>query len=193
MSQAKKTSQQMVDEWVRAWRQPMVRFARLHLPSPDDAEDVVQDCFEAALTGALEAANDPRRYLFGMLRHKVTDRLRRRYREGQIKDAPDTEDLDQILFDPRGLWATGMAPAAWSAPEGSLESDQFFRVVDICVNDLPAKPARVFSMKELLELAPREICDTLGITQADYWQSLSRARKQIHLCLNQRWFGGRTL
>lgn len=193
MSQAEAINRTTIDEWVRTWRQPMVRFARLHLPSPDDAEDVVQDCFEAVLSGAAQSADDPGRYLFGMLRHKVTDRLRLRYREGVIMDAPDSENLDDILFDPRGLWATGMAPAAWSAPEGSLESEQFFRVVDICVNDLPAKPARVFSMKELLELDAREICGTLGISQADYWQSLSRARKQIHLCLNQRWFGGHTL
>ena len=113
MSQGVEANRLRINEWVRDWRLPMVRFARLHLPSPDDAEDVVQDCFEAVLNGAAQSADDPRRYLFGMLRHKVTDRLRLRYREGAIKDSPDGENLDDILFDSRGLWATGMAPAAW--------------------------------------------------------------------------------
>jgi RNA polymerase sigma-70 factor (ECF subfamily) len=30
----------------------------------------------------------------------------------------------------------------------------------------------------------------LGLTQADYWQCMSRARKQIQLCLDQHWFAG---
>lgn len=64
-------------------------------------------------------------------------------------------------------------------------------MVDICVNQLPAKPARVFSMKELLECDADEICDTLGLSKTDYWQCMSRARKQIQLCLNEKWFQGR--
>ena len=36
----------------------------------------------------------------------------------------------------------------------------------------------------------KEICQTLGLTKADYWQCMSRARKQIQLCLTQNWFEG---
>lgn len=183
-----------VDGWVRQWRGAMLRFARLHLSSPEDAEDVVQDTFAAALVldPATLAGVDPRSYLFGILRHKVMDRLRHRYRAEVTTDQPE-DDLDALLFDGRGHWLGGVAPKAWATPEAQLESDQFFRVVDICVNKLPAKPARVFSMKEFLECGAEEICVALGITRADYWQCLSRARKQIHLCLNQSWFGGDTL
>jgi RNA polymerase sigma-70 factor, ECF subfamily len=51
----------------------------------------------------------------------------------------------------------------------------------------------VFSMKEILECDPEEICITLGLNKADYWQCMSRARKQIQLCLNENWFGGGAL
>ena len=183
-----------VGEWGRLWRNAMLRFARLHLSSHDDAEDAVQDTFAAVLVAdpAMLAAVDPRRYLFGILRNKVMDRLRYRYRSGVVSDTSE-EDLDALLFDGRDHWLGGVAPAAWSTPDASVERDQFFRVVDLCVNNLPAKPARVFSMKEFLECEAAEICDTLGISKADYWQCLSRARKQIHLCINERWFGGETL
>ena len=183
-----------VGEWGRLWRNAMLRFARLHLSSHDDAEDAVQDTFAAVLVAdpAMLAAVDPRRYLFGILRNKVMDRLRYRYRSGVVSDTSE-EDFDALLFDGRDHWLGGVAPATWSTPDASVERDQFFRVVDLCVNNLPAKPARVFSMKEFLECEAAEICDTLGISKADYWQCLSRARKQIHLCINERWFGGETL
>lgn len=183
-----------IESWVRQWRGAMLRFARLHLSSRDDAEDAVQDAFAAVLVAdpATLAGTDPRRYLFGILRHKVMDRLRHRYRAEVPTDLVE-EDLDALLFDGREHWLGGVAPARWHTPDGQVESDQFFRVVDVCVNNLPAKPARVFSMKEFLECEAAEICATLGISKADYWQCLSRARKQIHLCLNERWFGGETL
>lgn len=183
-----------VERWTRQWRRAMVRFARLHLSSPEDAEDAVQDALAAALVAdpATLAAVEPRRYLFGILRHKVMDRLRQRYR-AEMATGTAEDDLDALLFDGRDHWVGGVAPAVWATPDAQLESDQFFRVVDACVNNLPAKPARVFSMKEFLECGAEEICETLGISRADYWQCMSRARKQIHLCLNQRWFGGETL
>lgn len=184
-----------VDQWVRQWRTPMLRFARLHLSHREDAEDAVQDTFTAVLVadpGTLSVV-EPRRYLFGILRNKVMDRLRKRYRPSESMDRPYEDDLDQLLFDNRDHWLSGVAPASWQSPDDRVENDQFFRVVDVCVNNLPAKPARVFSMKEFLECDPEEICGTLGISKADYWQCLSRARKQIHLCLNQNWFEGETL
>ncbi len=183
-----------VDGWARQWRGAMLRFARLHLSSHEDAEDAVQDAFAAALIAdpVTLSGVDPRAYLFGILRNKVMDKLRRRYRAEVTTDQPE-DDLDALLFDGRGHWLGDVAPKAWVTPDAQLESDQFFRVVDICVNNLPAKPARVFSMKEFLECGAEEICEALGISRADYWQCLSRARKQIHLCLNERWFEGGTL
>ena len=184
-----------LDIWVRQWRAPMLRFARLHLSHEADAEDAVQEAFAAVLVAdpATLSVVEPRRYLFGILKNKVTDRLRKRYRPSQGLDRPYEDDLDALLFDNRDHWLSGVAPALWQTPESRTESDQFFRLVDLCVNNLPAKPARVFSMKEFLECGPEEICATLGISKADYWQCLSRARKQLHLCLNQNGFGGETL
>lgn len=184
-----------LEGWVKQWRAPMLRFARLHLSHQEDAEDAVQETFASVLQANAETLTTvaPRRYLFGILRNKVMDRLRQRYRQPSGGDAPEEDDLDNLLFDSRGHWISGVAPARWSRPDSQAESDQFFRLVDLCVNNLPAKPARVFSMKEFLECDPEEICATLGISKPDYWQCLSRARKQLHLCLNQKGFEGNTL
>lgn len=187
------SSEPDVAQWVREWRGAMLRFAQLHLNRREDAEDAVQDALCAAMgvDTATLASTDPKRYLFGILRHKVMDRLRQKYRPEVGYDEVFADDIDDMLFDERGHWVEGAAPQAWDTPAQQLHTTQFFKVVDICVNNLPPKPARVFSMKEFLECEAEEICETLGLTKTDYWQCLSRARKQIQLCLNQKWFEGR--
>lgn len=170
----------------------MLRFALLHLQPREEAEDAVQDALTAMLTadtGVLSLA-DPKYYLFGILKNKITDRLRYKYRPEIGYSEAFADDLDNELFDARGHWVEGVAPTAWVTPDEKLRSDRFFAVVDLCVLKLPAKPARVFSMKEFLECEAEEICATLGLSKTDYWQCMSRARKQIQLCLNQNWFEG---
>ena len=174
-------------------RRPMLRFASLHLQPREEAEDVVQDAFTALLTSSPQAweSSGIKPYVFGILKHKVIDRLRHQYRSGAHWSAVSVDELDETLFDERGHWVDGVAPSAWQTPVEKLQTHQFFRVVDMCVNQLPAKPARVFSMKEFLECDADEICTTLGLTKTDYWQCISRARKQIQLCLNEKWFQGK--
>ena len=184
----------------RAWRAPLLRFARLHLQPDEEAEDAVQDTLLAVLAAPAAAPprgggprqGDARGYLFGILKHKITDRLRARYRHGTPPAASATaggaDALDAELFDSRGHWQTGAGPALWHDPESQLQNSQFFAVLEACVSKLPPKPARVFSMKELLDCDADEICATLAITRADYWQCMSRARKQLQLCQGQNWF-----
>ncbi|MBS53051.1 MAG: RNA polymerase subunit sigma [Oceanospirillaceae bacterium] len=182
-----------ISQWVHQWRTPMLRFAQLHLSSADDAEDAVQETFAALVTfTGNKKPDDIRAYLFGILRNKVKDRLRQRYRQ-PLADEISSDEFDELLFDRKGHWHSGVAPARWSAPDEDTESSQFFKVLDICVNKLPEKPARVFTMKEFMECDAEEICTIINISKSDYWQSMSRARKQIHICLNQSWFDGETL
>lgn len=183
---------QNVSTWASQWRPAMLRFARLHIQPDEEAEDAVQDALAAMLTASPDTliGVDPRRYLFGILKHKITDRLRLRYRHEQhtVSQAHLDDTLDDTLFDAKGHWADGLEPATWQSPDDQMESDQFFVVVDLCVDKLPGKTAKVFSMKNFLDCEAEEICATLGLSKSDYWQCMSRARKQLQLCLTQRWF-----
>lgn len=174
----------------KQWRSPMLRFAQLHLPSREEAEDAVQDTFTALLQcdAADVHAGNAKHYVFGILRNKIADRLRDKYRAPIAYEDAFDDDLDKVLFDDRGHWVDGVAPTGWVNPQEHMHKQQFFVIVDLCVHKLPAKPARVFSMKEFLECEVSDICRTLGITKADYWQCMSRARKQLQLCLHQNWF-----
>ena len=85
-------------------------------------------------------------------------------------------------------------PATWGDPEGELSRRQFFDVVDFCLEKLPPNTARVFMMREVMELDGEEICKELSITSTNLWVILYRARVALRQCLEQNWFaqGGRT-
>ncbi len=187
-----------INAWARQWRAPMLRFAQLHIQPQEEAEDAVQDALMALvaqlargeLTADTGSGDALKPYLFGILKHKITDRLRHRYRQAARTESLDEDGFEAELFDARGHWLDGAAPTRWHCPESTLANEQFFAVVDACIHRLPAKAARVFSMKELLDCDAEEVCATLGLSKADYWQCMSRARKQLQLCLTQRWFEG---
>ena len=48
--------------------------------------------------------------------------------------------------------------------------------------------ARVFMMREVMELASDEICKELSITSTNLWVILYRARMALRQCLEQHWF-----
>ena len=82
-------------------------------------------------------------------------------------------------------------PLPWGDPDKTLEQKDFFKVLEICLEKLPAKTARIFMMREWLELETDEICKELAITTANAWVLLYRARMRLRECLDLNWFGGR--
>jgi RNA polymerase sigma-70 factor, ECF subfamily len=185
-----------LDQFVKEIRNALVRFSSLHLHEHADAEDVVQEALTALalLDAEILKTIDPKRYVFGILKNKIADKIRIKTRH-EILSLDDLEEgeVDALLFNREGHWLSDVAPAQWVCPEEKLRSDQFFKVVDICVNNLPTKVARVFSMKEFLDYDTQAICQSLGISQQDYWKCMSRARKTIQLCINMNWFDSKVL
>ena len=187
-------AQTHLTEWTHRFREPMFKFAVLNLSSLDDAEDVVQDTFEALLLkiDQWHQIEITKAYLFGILKNKIKDKLRARYRHQPPKHN-EAQTLETLLFSDSGAWYQHTAPALWQDMEETHQKDAFFAVLDICINQLPYQHASVFSMKHLLDCDTDEILSVLQISKDNYWQSMSRAKKQIHFCLNERWYEGETL
>ena len=60
--------------------------------------------------------------------------------------------------------------------------------MQFCLEKLPANTARVFMMREVMELESDEICKELAITSTNLWVILYRARMALRQCLEQNWF-----
>ena len=180
---------------IESHRGYLLRVAQLQLRDRDAAEDVVQDTMLAALSGSGFAGKSSlKTWLTGILKHKIVDAIRRNQREpvvaaafGDLDSELDIEDFD-ALFKDNGAWES--KPAEWGNPEESLGQRQFFDMMDICLERLPPNTARVFMMREVMELECDEICTELSITSNNLWVILYRARMALRECLEKNWFAG---
>jgi RNA polymerase sigma-70 factor (ECF subfamily) len=174
----------------------LLRVAVLQLRDNDLAEDVVQDTLVAALQGAegFSGRSSIKTWLTGILKHKIVDAIRKKTREPALAALEDEVQLDDMdaLFDEHGHWDN--PPADWGDPEAQLSRVQFMDMLQFCLEKLPPNTARVFMMREVMELESGEICKELAITSTNLWVILYRARMALRQCLEQNWFAqaGRT-
>jgi RNA polymerase sigma-70 factor (ECF subfamily) len=176
---------------VEALRPQLLRFARAQLRNDAFAEDAVSETVLAALERpqAFAGQSQLKTWLIGILKHKLVDQLRRHTREATVLSTDDGEDVDALLFDDRGAWRE--PPAEWGDPAAAFGQRQFFEVLQACVEHLPPTQARVFMMREWLEIDSEGICKELQISATNLWVLLHRARLRLRECLQHGWFDGR--
>lgn len=172
-------------------RPALLRFARLQLRNDSVAEDVVSETMLALLERpeAFAGLSSLRTFATGVLKHKIVDHLRRAGRETTLSagDGESDADLLDSLFHADGHWVD--PPPAWGDPHTSLAQREFFEVLQACVDHLPDTLARLFMMREWLELETEEITRELGVTANNVFVMLYRARMRLRECLQTRWFG----
>ena len=178
---------------VEQYRGYLLRYALLQLRDPTAAEDVVQETLLAAVEGAgrFSGRSTIKTWLTGILKHKIIDLVRRQSREQPLVQREDDErseaDVVDALFRADGHWQS--FPAAWGDPDKALENARFWEAFELCAGNMPAKMARVFMMREVMELSTEEICKELGITATNCWVMLHRARLSLRECFETKWFG----
>ena len=174
-------------------RRQMVRFATLQLSNSHAAEDAVQEALVGALKNAKSFAGRAalKTWVFAILKNKIADSLRQKQRmvdaSSLLREDEEGEDFSE-LFDQKGMWQTDEKPAIWGNPHNSLHQNQFWKVFEICLEGLPGNQARVFMMKEFIELDANEICNTVGITTTNLNVMLHRSRLRLRECLENNWF-----
>ena len=172
----------------------LLRVARLQLRNDELAEDVVQDTLVAALQGAagFSGKSSVKTWLTGILKHKIVDAIRRKTSGPELTTLDEECQIDDFdaLFDETGHWEN--PPANWGNPESDLERREFFDIMDLCLEKLPPNTARVFMMREVMELESDEICKELSITSTNLWVIMYRARVSLRECLEQNWFASKS-
>lgn len=186
-------SPQEFAEQLEALRPQLMRYARLQTRQEAWAEDAVSETLLAALEkpGSFAGRSQLKTWLVGILKHKLVDQVRKHHREitvGRRDDADDEgrDELEALLFDDNGGFRE--LPMVWGDPQAVVGQQQFLKVLDACVEDLPERLGRVFMMREWLELETEEICKEVGITSSNLWVMLHRARLRLRECLQHRWF-----
>lgn len=175
-------------------RADMVRFAELQLRDHALAEDLVQASIEAALhkASSFNGQSSLKTWVFAILRNRIVDHLRHASRtvnmSSLLTDEEDWQEVFDAMFNERGAWQAGLRPVAWPDPEESMQSRQFWSVLEACLDHLPPATGTVFMMREFLGFETEEICLHLNITTSNCHVILHRARLKLRVCMETGWW-----
>ena len=175
-------------------RKLLLHFTRLQLPDyPDLAEDLVQETLLSAYSAGdnFQGRALVNSWLFAILKNKIIDALRQIGRQRKVFTALDDELLDETFeshFFPNGHWTPEGQPQHWNNPEKSLNNNEFQKILQSCLYNLPENTARVFTLKEILGFSSNEIQQMCGISTANYHTIMHRARESLRQCLQIKWF-----
>lgn len=183
----------MTGQAIATHRPVLFRYALLQLHDTGLADDVVQETLLAALQSVanFDGKASLRTWLIGILKHKIADHWRRHRRAGaaplfdQTDDDEDTVTEDDFFMGD-GHWNSDLK--AWADPEAALKRQEFWTIYETCQNNLPPKMANVFMLRELVGLEADEVCLETGLSNANYWVIMHRARLRLRECLEIRWF-----
>lgn len=173
-----------------------MRYAYARVRNQSVAEDLVQETFLAAVKGLdkFEGRSKERTWLTGILKFKVLDYYRKRSRdkEDMFSEVANfyEREVDE-MFPNNNHWDfNGTAtPRAWdNAQVRNLDNQEFMAHFEVCSDKLPNRIREVFVLREIDGLSTEDICDKVGISRANLWTILHRARAALRKCLEENLF-----
>ncbi len=174
-------------DWVHQYGNYLYSFALFRIQDEPTAQDLVQETLAAALKSKsnFKGKSSEKTWLTSILKHKILDYLRKKYREPVFEDRIlDNQALDN-QFDNDGQWTSG--PAKWkSNPEKLLEQKSFLDIVKLCLSELPERPALALTLREIEGESTKKICKVLNITSTNCWVILHRARSLMRACVEKK-------
>lgn len=178
------------ETWVDLYADSLFRYALLRIADKTIAEELVQETFVAALS-ALENSqfrgkSAGRTWLTGILKHKILDHLRKKYRNRAQPFEVIQENEIEDAFDARGNWR--VKPGRWGVdPQEHYEQQELMRILVECIAALGERQADAFRLRELDGEETEEICKVLKITATNYWVLMHRARLSMRQCMEIHW------
>ncbi len=157
------------------------------------AEDLVQETFLSAIQSwdSYQGRSSVRTWLTGILKNKILDYYRKRWREVQVSKRDSDRDSfedEWEYFNSKGMWQNNK-PQSWPDAKEALEEKEFWKMFKQCNDGLSDRLRELFTLRELENLGREKICQVLNISVTNYWKMMQRARSQLRQCLEKHWFG----
>jgi RNA polymerase sigma-70 factor (ECF subfamily) len=154
------------------------------------AEEVVQDTWMAVIEGIdrFESRSSLRTWIFGIMIHKAKDRGVREKRHTTFSsfesvDDDSDETVDASRFYRSGEWGGHWAfpPQPWDdqTPEKLLASQQAVEAMTRAIDALPPTLKDVLVLRDVEGVDAKDICESLKISQTNFYVRLHRARERV--------------
>ena len=163
-----------------AHRSAMLRFARRKIRDEELAEDAVQDALVAALSSreSFQGRSALRTWLIGILNHKIQDVFRRESRYVR-QTSSETSGDEGVTGDTLAETLAAIAATEQTDPASEVGRRRMHAELVREVEALPETLREVFMLQVVEGLPTVEVCRRLGISEANCWVRLHRARKRL--------------
>ncbi len=176
---------QLVDEL----SPPMLRIARLYVPTQALAEEVVQDAWLGVFRGiaSFEGRSSLKTWIFRILVNTAKTRGVREARSvpfsslARAEADADEPAVDPARFAPDGHW---LSPPP-ELPEEKLLDEETRAVIDRAIASLPPAQATVITMRDVEGFTAAEACNALDIEETNQRVLLHRARSRVRQALEE--------
>ncbi len=179
------------NDWLNEHGDYLYRFALTRLRDQHLAEDAVQETLLAAIksSDSFTGKSSARTWLTGILKHKIIDLMRRAQREQPLYDEDPPEEMSEPgmdeFFDDSNHWTE--KPSSLGDPARLMEQQEFWQILQGCLDRLPKNLARLFLLREIEEEDNETICKELEISATNAWVMLYRSRMGLRKCMEMHW------
>jgi RNA polymerase sigma-70 factor (ECF subfamily) len=177
--------------WVNAHADYLYSFAITRVNDENQARDLVQDTFLAALEkiDRFEGRSSERTWLTAILKNKIIDVYRKKSSGLKTTDAREAEQEQDDFFDKdNGHWTNEHKPLAFGIEDKDhIITKEFEQILQRCLQKLPVLWKAAFTMKHIEEEATDTICTELKVTASNFWVIIHRTKVNLRACLQKNW------
>ena len=179
-------------EMVDRYNGSLVRVAMRYVPSRAVAEEVVQDTWIGVIQGIdrFEGRSTIKTWLYKILIYRARARGERERRTTPMSALAGDDSAPSVPTERfRGsdaLWAGHWAtpPRRWDGDaEDRLLAGEARAVINAAIAELPLAQREVIMMRDLSQFSSAQVCELLGVTEANQRVLLHRARSKVRAAL----------
>lgn len=154
--------------------------------SGDWADEVVQDSWLAVYRALpdFQGRSSLKTWLFTIVRNQSIARLRKESRTESLDSGPQAmrgggDNWPDEDFAADGRWQN--PPQTWylNTPEALLEEDELRKCIRHTLSLLNQRQQAVFTLADLQQMSPEEICNILDLSHSNFRVLLHRARTTL--------------
>jgi RNA polymerase sigma-70 factor, ECF subfamily len=177
-----------------AWSPSLLRLARVYVRSDALAEEVVQESWQAVVTGLarFERRSSLKTWVFTMLANRARTRAVREARTvpmSALGSGSDGSTLDPERFASGGGWL--QRPTSWEvhSPESLLLAIEGARVIEETLAAIPPMQRAAVVLRDIEGVSSAEACNLLDISESNQRVLLHRGRSRLRSALSKHLTG----
>ncbi len=168
----------------------MLQTASEHVRSADDAQDIVQDTWVAALRGIhrFEGRSTLLTWLFRILRNRARTTGTRASRSIPMSQLESADTSTNIAIEDLATEHPPTMGTPAANPEEAEAAARLTELLEAALDELPARQRSVVVLRDLEGRSAQETARRMGLTSVNERVLLHRARAKLRRTIADRWF-----